>query len=311
MSNINLTILMATYNGEKYLEEQLESLLNQSYKAYKIICNDDCSTDSTFKILKEYEAKYSTIIKVTQNKKQLGVVSNFEKLISETKTEYIALCDQDDIWEKEKLMISIKALEDERNLDIPLLFHCDLTLVNSNLEKVHSSFFKTRCYSFPKKRSIDILLGRSGVMGNTMVFNQKLKEKILPFPKFLVVHDYWIALMNEATGKRITYSKSLIKYRIHHNNTSAILRKSFKNKILERKITLPYQNIKREEVLKIFLTRVLLTSKEIETVRDFIQYLEFKKSKLYIIYLVITYKFFRYGFKYKLKLIGAIVWKKR
>jgi glycosyltransferase involved in cell wall biosynthesis len=305
-----LTILIATYNGELYIAEQLDSILNQSFQEYMIICRDDISTDNTFSILHSYQKKYPNIIKVSQNKERLGVVSNFEKLIEDSSSEYMALCDQDDIWHKDKLRISMNALE-SRNQKIPLLFHSDLVMVDSNLKLLNSSFFKKRGYAFPKEKSLDIFLGRSGVMGNTMVFNKNLKNSILPFPKSLIVHDYWIALVNEAIGERISYHEALIDYRLHSNNTSFCLRKYHSKNFLDKNMTLPYQHIAREDILKEFLNRINLENKDIIITKHFIDYLDFKRTKLYIISLVFKYNFFRNGLFYKLKLIGAILWKTR
>ena len=309
MKQKKLTILIATYNGELYIKEQLDSILNQSFKDYKIICQDDKSTDNTFFILKKYQKKYPNIITVVQNIKRLGIVASFEKLIENSDTEYISLCDQDDIWQRDKLLISIELLERVANKETPLLFHSDLTMVDSDLNRLHSSFFKKRGYSFPQERKLDIMLGRSGIMGNTMVFNKKLKDAILPFPKSLVVHDYWIALVNEIIGKRITYNHPLINYRLHKKNGSLTLRKQSQNNFFKRNIILPYQNIEREEVLKELLSRILLEREDKIIIQSFIDYLQFK-NKIKIFFFIFKYDFFRNGFIYKLKLIGAILWKK-
>jgi rhamnosyltransferase len=305
-----LTVLIATYNGELFIKEQLDSILNQSFKDYKIVCRDDISIDNTFSILKDYQNNYPNIIEVYQNKKRLGVVSNFEKLIENSDTDYIALCDQDDIWHKDKLLISVNELNIKNN-KTPLLFHSDLIMVDINLQPLNNSFFKKRGYAFPKKKSIDICLGRSGIMGNTMVFNKRLKDYILPFPKTLIVHDYWIALVNEAIGKRITYNIALINYRLHNKNTSLNLRKYSKKKFFNRDIILPYQSISREILLEEFLNRFTLDNRDVIITKRFIEYLYFKKSKFNIILYIFKYRFFRKGFFYKLKLIGAILWKKK
>jgi len=309
-----MTVVLATYNGELFIREQLDSILQQSFTDFQIIIGDDASTDSTFSILKEYEERYSDIICVFQNKHRLGVVSNFEKLIERADTPYISLSDQDDIWYKDKLLNAVTKLENLHDERTPLLFHSDLCVVNDERIKLYDSFFKMRGYSFPKERSIDIMLGRCGVMGNTIVFNQALKEKILPFPKSLAIHDYWIALVNELLGKRVTYDNPLVEYRIHDSNTSNSLR-DIKNskiltKIVNKKITLPYHNIQREILIEELLKRFNLVEKDRVIVNDFKEYLLFKKSKVYLIYLTFKYRFFRFGIRYKLKLIGAILLKR-
>lgn len=308
MINKKVTIVLATYNGELYLREQLDSILRQSFLDYQLLIGDDCSSDNTLNIIKEYQLKYKNIYLIC-NPKRLGHVSNFENLIKQIDYGYIALCDQDDIWYEHKLSEAMNALEDANNMNLPMLFHSDLEGIDQKNMKLYDSFFKKRGYAFPKKKSIDILLGRSGIMGNTMVFNQALKEKILPFPKDLIVHDYWIALVNEFTGKRITFTDVLVKYRIHENNTSKTFRLSSKS-LMRKNIILPYHNIQREKVLEEFRERFKIEREDLELLNVFLEYLYFKKNKLFLILLVFNYNFFRLGFRYKLKLCGAILWKK-
>jgi len=309
MTNKKVTIVLATYNGELYLREQLDSIFNQSFLDYQLLVGDDCSTDNTVKIIEEYQLKYQNI-HLLCNSKRLGHVSNFENLIKQVDKGYIALCDQDDIWYEDKLLEAMNALQSTDDINLPILFHSDLLGINTKKVKIYDSFFLKRGYSFPKKKSIDIMLGRSGIMGNTMVFNQALKEKILPFPKDLIVHDYWIALVNEFMGKRITFPNVLLKYRIHEGNTSKTFRPSSKKNFLRKSIILPYHNIQREKVLEEFKKRFTFKSEDLQILNIFLEYLYFKKDKLFLMSLVSQYDFFRLGFGYKLKLYGAIIWKK-
>ena len=309
MTNKKITIVLATYNGELYLREQLDSIFKQSFLDYQLLIGDDCSTDNTVKIIEEYQLKYQNI-HLLCNSKRLGHVSNFENLIKQVDKGYIALCDQDDIWYEDKLLEAMNALQSTDDINLPILFHSDLLGINTKKVKIYDSFFLKRGYSFPKKKSIDIMLGRSGIMGNTMVFNQALKEKILPFPKDLIVHDYWIALVNEFMGKRITFPNVLLKYRIHEGNTSKTFRPSSKKNFLRKSIILPYHNIQREKVLEEFKKRFTFKSEDLQILNIFLEYLYFKKDKLFLMSLVSQYDFFRLGFGYKLKLYGAIIWKK-
>lgn len=309
-----VTIIMATYNGELYLRAQLDSLLNQNCKDYTILIGDDASTDNTLNILKEYEETYHNI-NIIQNKKQLGFVANFEKLLISCETKYIAFCDQDDIWYEDKLEKAIHCLEELGRDDIPLLFHSDLRVVNRGKEILFNSFFKMRGYFFPKYRSVDIMLGRSGIMGNSMVINQLLKDKVLPFPTALVVHDYWIALVNELFGQRVTFEKPLLDYRIHNNNSSNSLEKITENKLLkyffDRKLKLPYHKIQRELVLEELSERFILEEKDEILIEKFLDYLLFRKNKISLILSLFKYNFFRTGMVYKLKLVGVILWQKK
>lgn len=306
-----VTVVVATYNGEQFIGAQLGSVLSQTFKDFEIIIRDDLSTDDTFTIIKEYESKYPGIIKVYRNNTRVGVVKNFERLIGDATGEYIALCDQDDVWCSGKLETAIDELESLKDKQMSVLFHSDLEMVDDGLNNICDSLFAQRGYFFNAFKSVDVMLGRSGIMGNTMVFNQNLKNKILPFPDALVVHDYWIALVNEIVGKRITHNKPLVKYRLHNQNTSLTLRGASSDNFFHRDITLPYHNLNRESVIRELLDRFDLGSDDVLLVDDFLNYLEFEKNKLYVIALVFKHNFFRLGFFYKLKLAGAILWKRK
>ena len=109
MEKIN--ILMATYNGRRYLRDQIDSILNQTYSDFRLLISDDASTDSTVKILEEYEKKDSRV-EIYCHEKNLGVVSNFEFLINKVRSEYFMFADQDDIWEPDKIEKSLKKLKE-------------------------------------------------------------------------------------------------------------------------------------------------------------------------------------------------------
>ena len=288
MQSKMVSIGMATYNGEKFLSEQLDSIFNQTFTNFELIICDDNSTDNTIEIIKRYSKQY-TNIKLYQNSKRLGFVKNFEKVISLSQGDYIALSDQDDIWYRDKLKISIENLE-KLDINQPTLFHSDLEVINDKKELISKSFFKMRSYRFPKDKAIDIMVGRCGVMGNSIVFNQALKSIILPFPKDLQVHDYWIALVNELFGKRITYYLPLLKYRIHSYNISNSIEKLNQPKKLNSNIRLPFHNINRERVLLELLDRYRLSLDDKEILNSFLDYLLFNRRKIYFLYLIFRYR---------------------
>ena len=130
-----IDILMATYNGEKYLRKQIESILNQTYKNFRLIISDDCSTDKTREIIKEYENKDERITSYFQSK-NLGYVKNFEFLLEKVQNDIYMLSDQDDVWNDTKVEHSYKKLKES---DADLVF-TDLEVVNENLETRYPSF---------------------------------------------------------------------------------------------------------------------------------------------------------------------------
>ena len=132
-----IDILLATYNGEKYIKEQIDSILNQSYTNFNLIISDDSSTDSTVEILKEYEKKDERIKLIVQ-KENLGYIKNFEYLLTQVNSKYYMFSDQDDFWVNDKVLKSYNKLVKE-NLD---LVFCDLEIVDENLNKVNESMMK-------------------------------------------------------------------------------------------------------------------------------------------------------------------------
>lgn len=212
-----IDILLATYNGEKYIQEQLDSILNQTYTNFNLYISDDCSSDSTVDILKEYEKKDSRI-KVFVQEKNLGYVLNFEFLLKQVTSDYYMLSDQDDVWLPEKVEKSYNKLVKE-NLD---LVFTDLEIVDKNLNKIHDSMFKFLKIDKRIKKYNDyrLLYLDNCATGCTIISRSKFLDLILPVPsttKYLI-HDYWIALVVSMYGRISYIDEPLIKYRQHGNN---------------------------------------------------------------------------------------------
>lgn len=213
-----IDILLATYNGEKYVAEQIESILNQTYKNIRLVISDDCSTDNTREILKQYEKDKR--VELHLQKENLGSTKNFEYLLKQVKNDLYMLSDQDDVWLEEKVEKSVELLKKE-NADI--LF-ADLEVVNQNLETVYPSFNDFMLLSRKIKKLINskyLNYLYNCVTGCTLLSKKKfLDEKILPLPnssKYLI-HDHWIALMVSIYGKSMYMPEKYIKYRQHGNN---------------------------------------------------------------------------------------------
>ena len=132
-----IDILLATYNGEKFVKEQIESILNQTYENFNLIISDDASTDNTLNILEEYEKK-DTRIKVFKKEKNKGLIDNFEFLLKNVTSDYFMFSDQDDIWKKDKIEKSINKLKEE-SLG---LVYTDLEIVDEKLNVIYPSYWK-------------------------------------------------------------------------------------------------------------------------------------------------------------------------
>lgn len=228
-----IEVLVTTYNGEKYIREQLDSILNQTYSNIHIIISDDGSSDQTIEILKEYEKKEERITVYYQTS-NLGCVRNFDFLLHKVTAPYYMLCDQDDIWLPEKIAASYQEMID-KNVD---LVFGDLKVVDENLNIIYPSMFQYLKIDQMLKRYHDYraIYMDNIVTGCTLLSKSKFLELIFPLPtesKYLI-HDYWIALAVMINGTFSYLEKPYILYRQHGNNIVGTERKSTKFKKFEQ-----------------------------------------------------------------------------
>lgn len=201
-------ILMSAYNGEKYLEEQLESLLYQTYSNIEIIIRDDGSTDGTEKLLKIYEENHSNIKVIREE--NVGVVDSFFGLLKKSDAEYIAFCDQDDIWMKQKVEMAVLALSGE---NMPAVYCGNKLLVNADLEEMGIADTQRMNPGFGNAVVENI------ATGCTILINRKLAEILKEhIPKHAILHDWWCYLVASYCGKVIYDQTPYIYYRQHENN---------------------------------------------------------------------------------------------
>lgn len=215
--NQKVDILLATYNGEKYIKEQVESILNQTYENIQIIISDDCSTDNTRQVLKEYENNEK--IKIFYQEKNLGYVKNFEFLLKQVKSNLYMLSDQDDVWKKEKVEKSVEKIESEK---LDLVFG-DLEVVDENLNTLYKSYNRYmhlihKIKKYQKDYRLQYLY--NCMTGCTIISRKNWIDKVLPFPtnsKYMI-HDYWLGLVIALNGKVGYIEEPYILYRQHRKN---------------------------------------------------------------------------------------------
>lgn len=207
-----VTVLMSTYNGDKYIEEQIDSLLNQRGVEVNILVRDDGSSDKTISILKKYEKSCSL---KWFNSKNMGPAKSFLELLKVSpKSDFYAFCDQDDIWLQNKLEIATNKLKDVKK-DIPALYYGHTRLVDKDLKPIKSS-----------KNSYDVFLDfyscmiNSNATGCTMVFNNALKDIVnLKNPDYVFMHDAWIHKICILSKGKLFYDTDVpILYRQHGGN---------------------------------------------------------------------------------------------
>ena len=222
-----LTVLMTTYNGERYLREQLDSILGQKNCEFNLVISDDCSTDSTADILNEYAETFSGMIDVRIREEHIGsAAKHFFKLIEEIRDDeryvnsrYFALSDQDDIWMPGKLEVCIETLNKAVTGEgeyLPMLVHGDLLLADTSGIETSASMARSN-HMRMDHTALNYRLVENAVSGNTVVFNRKFMNT-LSFPENCVMHDWWMALVGESVGKIFYIDKALVRYRQHGEN---------------------------------------------------------------------------------------------
>ena len=217
-----VSIIIATYNGEKYIAEQIDSILKSSYQDMEIYIYDDGSQDGTMDILKRYEANYPDIIHVKQNESNLGVTLNFLKAIRRTTTDYVMLCDQDDVWKIDKIAMTLKRMrhmEAQMDKKLPMAVFTDARVVDSGLNTIDQSFFRASHLN-PRKTDLPHLLMENKLIGCTIMINAALRRVIQGFdlPLYAKLHDVWIGLMASSLGKIGYIDETTLLYRQHGNN---------------------------------------------------------------------------------------------
>ncbi|HEA20194.1 MAG TPA: glycosyltransferase family 2 protein [Pricia antarctica] len=216
-----ISICMAVYNGEKYLREQIDSILPQLGETDELIISDDGSTDNTLKILDAYNDLRIKVLKSNGR----NIIKNFENALTHSSGEIIFLADQDDIWYPSKVPECLKYL---RKYD----------LVFSNVEVFRDDIADMELFYSKKGTKTGILrnLIKNNYIGATMAFKRRILEKSLPFPRNIYMHDIWLAMTAEIVGKTFFIEKPLMGYRRHGENASQTGEKSSNTLIRKLKI---------------------------------------------------------------------------
>lgn len=214
---MKIEILMAVYNGEKYINEQIKSIINQNYSDWNLLIRDDGSSDSTVKIIRKYEKKDSRIKLLEDSKGNLGFMKNFEELLLKSSENFIMFSDQDDYWLENKLeeyVRVLKSLSQKEKEEKLLLIHSNSYVCDNNLKIIKEKFIS----DIANNSNLNSYYFTYMVQGSTVMINRKMVDFCVPFLEKTVLHDRYFHLVSEFFGKRIFINKSLMKYRQHKNN---------------------------------------------------------------------------------------------
>jgi len=219
MKKKSVCIIMATYNGERFLKEQLDSILGQTYKDWMLFVSDDGSTDNTLKILKEYQEKLGKdkLIIAKNNRDKHGAKENFCFAIDNApEADYYFFSDQDDVWKKDKVELQVREIQ---KLKGPALVYCDAEIVDQDLKPVSKKTLSEQFTKMPKKHTLARSFLANRVAGCTMCLNKELLDaaKGLEASK-IIMHDFYIVLYALSYGSLKFLDKTLNFYRQHEYN---------------------------------------------------------------------------------------------
>ncbi len=289
-------ILIATYQGGNYVEEQIESILLQTHFHVNLIIRDDGSTDETPSILMNLNQTYPNKITLLPSEKHLGIKGNFSTLMQHSRAPYLAFSDQDDKWLPHKIEESldlIKSMERQYGSHLPLLVHTDLTLVDQNLKEMAPSFWRYENFN-PDATGFNRLLVQNVVTGCTMLMNRCLADLAQPIPPEAVMHDWWVGLVASCFGHIQSLEKPTVLYRQHETNHTGAKGYSLWNLFGEEKNSswLPQTFAQARDFLERY--RHSLPQEIRDLIKDYlsIEQLPYLKQKQ----LIIKHHFFEQGF---------------
>lgn len=307
-------ILVATYKPNiVYLKQQIDSILNQTYKNIQVIISDDFSEDeNVIKVLEQYKEQDNRI-SIYLQEKNLGYIKNFEFLLKQSKADYIAFCDQDDIWDTNKIEKSLQILK-ERNVD---LVYCNARHINEKNEIIHNNYFQYKNMPLVKGKNNILAISRYLGLGCSQLFTAEVRNKMLPYTSSVMAHD-WLASFVASEEKGVDYiEEPLFSYRLHTENV-------FGGRSLGQNITRwkqrhgksykSYLQYRNENVIdKAYLDGAKMcleyakNSQTKETIKKLVKYYETLKKSQYINFHIMQYIKFLSGKNLFKKIVKEII----
>jgi glycosyltransferase involved in cell wall biosynthesis len=220
-----VAILLATYNGEQYLVQQIDSIVSQSYQEWVLYVSDDGSTDGTMDIIDDYQDTLGDRLKVISHSPYGSHAVNFLRGFAAIDADYLMACDQDDVWFEDKVAVSVRAMQTEEartGVEKPLLGFTDLVVTDEKLKELSGSLYSFEGTS-PACRRFGQLLLQSVASGNTMIVNRALNALLATCDEYedIVGHDEWASLVATGTGGEIFYiDQPTLYYRQHVSNVA-------------------------------------------------------------------------------------------
>ena len=252
---MKLYILLASYNGETYIGEQIDSICNQTFSDWRLLIRDDASTDNTVNIIQKKILQDNRIELISDDLGNQGVIGNFNSLVNialARNAEYVMFSDQDDIWKVDKIELSITKISEVENKygkDTPILVHTDLAVINESKELINISFLRFQHLHHEYSRQTEVLLTQNFVTGCTVILNSALLKVSTPIPNTAIMHDWWFALSSSVFGRLAFLPAQTVLYRQHSENlegSSGFFSKfNFMNGTLQKVLRLNQEKLER------------------------------------------------------------------
>ena len=233
-----VSVALCTYNGVNHLTEQLQSILNQSFRNLEVVVVDDKSSDGTVELVHAYMKEFPNRIKFYQNNTNLGFNKNFEKALSLCSGDLIAISDQDDIWMPDKISLQVK------NLKNNLLIYHDSLMVNENGESLDIKISSLR--NMYQGDNPNVFIFNNCVSGHSILMKRELLKYLFPFPKMLY-YDWWIAYQATQFGSLNYIDKCLVHYRQHDNTITGSNLTTKSNKSVASKVEVIVNSLSQTE----------------------------------------------------------------
>jgi glycosyltransferase involved in cell wall biosynthesis len=218
----HVCIVLATYNGARYLDIQLQSIAAQTHRNWSLLIRDDGSSDDTMQVLSRWQAEHPAKIRFVEGvDANRGPAGNFSALLECADAPYVALCDQDDVWQPDRLELGlarIRAIEALRGADHPTLVHSDLEVVDADLNTIATSLWHHQFLRPDRERDLRHVMVQNVVTGCSALMNRSLVRLATPIPSNAVMHDWWIALVAASLGSVDHLDLPLVRYRQHGRN---------------------------------------------------------------------------------------------
>lgn len=266
-----IEILLATYNGEMYVEQQIRSLMEQTYKNIRVVVSDDGSTDGTIVIVKKLMKEDSRIVLNSFGHRKGGAKQNFFHLLKLARADFVMFCDQDDVWESQKVEYTLKEMIRGECRKCPRLVYTDMKVVDKHLRVINNSFLKSSNIPVGRYDLNSVCVQNIGAGCTMMVNRQLINYALRQFNmENVIMHDWWISLIAAAFGSVGFINLQTVQYRQHGNNSiGAVKYSAFKNAInynrMIRRIDLAIRQTK--EFAEVFHDE--LTEKQLSDLKNF------------------------------------------